>query len=108
MKGDKIFAKMLFLDARTKIDDFDSLDESDQSENSRVYIVRYNGGACKISIETVWCIERYDRSKFLRKCRICRECRERNTDAVYDARAYYERQNIKMKNDINSEEKEIK
>ena len=53
IKQDKIFAKMLFLDARTKIDDFDSLDESDQSENSRVYIVRYNGCACKISIETV-------------------------------------------------------
>ena len=44
---------MLFLDARTKIDDFDSLDESDQSEISRVSIVRYNGCACKISIKTV-------------------------------------------------------
>ena len=52
---------MLFLDARTKIDDFDSLDESDQSENSRVYIVRYNGGAYKISTETVSCIKNYDK-----------------------------------------------
>ena len=60
IKEDKIFAKMLFFDARTKIDDFDSLDESDQSENSRVYIVDYNGFTCKVSIETVECIESYD------------------------------------------------
>ena len=39
---------MLFFDAGTKNDDFDSLGQSDQSENSRVYIVRYNGSACKI------------------------------------------------------------